>query len=172
MNEKNNSALVPRPPSALEKAEPGAKRILSGMIADTLALAKKEPLAKPVFTALIGHMGDIGDVLEMVTEFELGKYYDLRFFRFGDYCGFYVEHEAELLRLAESLPFDLILVFYRGPDQQLFARLKAQYGKPIIVVSDYGAEVNYPFEGMGIPVLSSPFLIEDFRRALQEANIP
>jgi predicted ATP-grasp superfamily ATP-dependent carboligase len=42
MNERGNSALVPRPPGSLEKAEPGAKRILSNMVADTLALAKKE----------------------------------------------------------------------------------------------------------------------------------
>jgi TPR repeat protein len=41
MNEKDNFALVPRPPGALEKAEPGAKRILSGMVADTLALTKR-----------------------------------------------------------------------------------------------------------------------------------
>jgi TPR repeat protein len=41
MNEKDNFALVPRPPGALEKAELGAKRILSGMVADTLALTKK-----------------------------------------------------------------------------------------------------------------------------------
>lgn len=40
MNEKNRFALVPRPPGTLEKVEPGAKRILSGMIADTLALAR------------------------------------------------------------------------------------------------------------------------------------
>jgi TPR repeat protein len=38
MSKKSDFALVPRPPSALEKAEPGAKRILSGMVADTLAL--------------------------------------------------------------------------------------------------------------------------------------
>jgi hypothetical protein len=42
MNKGDNFALVPRPPGALEKAEPGAKRILSGMVADTLALLKKE----------------------------------------------------------------------------------------------------------------------------------
>jgi tetratricopeptide (TPR) repeat protein len=35
----NNFALVPRLPSAVETAKPGAKRILSGMVADTLALA-------------------------------------------------------------------------------------------------------------------------------------
>ncbi len=39
---ENAFALVPRPPGALEKAEPGAKRILSGMVADTLALARVE----------------------------------------------------------------------------------------------------------------------------------
>ena len=41
MNEKNDFALVPRPPGALEKAEPGAKRVLAGMVDDTLALANK-----------------------------------------------------------------------------------------------------------------------------------
>jgi TPR repeat protein len=40
LNEADNFALVPRPPGAFEKAEPGAKRILSGMVADTLALAR------------------------------------------------------------------------------------------------------------------------------------
>ena len=38
MSENNDFALAPRPSGALEKAEPGAKRILSGMVADTLAL--------------------------------------------------------------------------------------------------------------------------------------
>jgi DNA-binding response OmpR family regulator len=41
MNEENSLALVPRQTGAIEKAEPGAKRVLSGMIADTLALVKK-----------------------------------------------------------------------------------------------------------------------------------
>jgi hypothetical protein len=41
MNEKDKFALVPRPPTALEKTEPGAKRILTGMVADTLVLAHK-----------------------------------------------------------------------------------------------------------------------------------
>ena len=38
MNEKKDFALVRRPSSAVEKVAPGAKRILSGMVADTLAL--------------------------------------------------------------------------------------------------------------------------------------
>jgi len=44
VNKNNDIALLPRPASALEKAEPGAQRILSGMVADTLALVKKKPL--------------------------------------------------------------------------------------------------------------------------------
>ncbi len=46
MDEDIKFALVPRPPSEIEKAEPGAKRVLSGMVADTLALVKKEPSQK------------------------------------------------------------------------------------------------------------------------------
>jgi len=42
MKEKENFALVPRSPGPLERVEPGARRLLSGMVADTLALATKE----------------------------------------------------------------------------------------------------------------------------------
>jgi CheY-like chemotaxis protein len=46
-NEKNDFALVPRTPGAIEKAEPGTKRVLSGMVTDALALVKKESRPKP-----------------------------------------------------------------------------------------------------------------------------
>lgn len=49
MNEKKEKALVPRSPIAIEKAVPSVKRILSGMVADTLVLVSKEqhaPVAK------------------------------------------------------------------------------------------------------------------------------
>ena len=46
MDEKNNSALVPRPSNAVEKAKPGAKRVLAGMVAETLALAEARLLVK------------------------------------------------------------------------------------------------------------------------------
>jgi len=42
MDEKTENALVPKPPSAVEKVAPGAKRILYGMVTDTLALANRE----------------------------------------------------------------------------------------------------------------------------------
>lgn len=44
---KNNFALVPKTPAALEKAEPGTKRVLSGMVTDALALVKKQRRSKP-----------------------------------------------------------------------------------------------------------------------------
>lgn len=42
MSENHNFALMPRTPGALEKAEPGAKRILAAMVAETLALVPSE----------------------------------------------------------------------------------------------------------------------------------
>lgn len=47
MNEKNEFAMVPRTPGALEKAQPGAKRILAAMVAETLALVKREESKHP-----------------------------------------------------------------------------------------------------------------------------
>ena len=44
MNDKNGFALVRKPSGAVEKAAPGARRIISGMVADTLALVKKPSL--------------------------------------------------------------------------------------------------------------------------------
>src|SRR6266581_8761111 len=43
MNEKDNFALVPTSSAAIEKAEPGVRRILTGMVADALEFAKQKP---------------------------------------------------------------------------------------------------------------------------------
>ena len=40
MSEKNNFALVPRPPSAVERVVPAARRIVTLMVTETLALAQ------------------------------------------------------------------------------------------------------------------------------------
>lgn len=40
-NGQKYSALVPRPPSAIEKFDPGTKRVLALMVSDTLAIAQK-----------------------------------------------------------------------------------------------------------------------------------
>ena len=47
MSEENQFALVRKPSSAVEKAEPGAKHVLSGMVTDALALAKRVQRPKP-----------------------------------------------------------------------------------------------------------------------------
>jgi hypothetical protein len=59
-NEKNGFALVQKPSSAVEKVAPGARRVLSGMMTDTLALAKK---ARPF---RIVHHEDQGWLLETI----------------------------------------------------------------------------------------------------------
>ena len=41
MNGKQRFALIPKPPGAIQKAGPGAKRIFSGMVVEMLALARK-----------------------------------------------------------------------------------------------------------------------------------
>ena len=53
MNEKNDVALAPRPPSAIQKALPGAKRILASMTSETLALARREVLLQDRKPSLI-----------------------------------------------------------------------------------------------------------------------
>lgn len=47
MSENGQFALVPKTPAALEKADPGTKRVLSGMVTDALALVKKQQRSKP-----------------------------------------------------------------------------------------------------------------------------
>ena len=48
MNEADKFALVPRPPGALEKAEPGATRVLGGMVKDALVLARSKVEAQNI----------------------------------------------------------------------------------------------------------------------------
>ena len=45
---KNNASLIPRQPSSVDKVDPGTKRVLALMVADTLAVAQKH--LAPVFT--------------------------------------------------------------------------------------------------------------------------
>ena len=71
-----------------------------------VVLAKQEPPTKPTVTVLIGHRSCMGDSLELLTKFELGERFDLRFFRFGDDVGFWSEHETELVKLTKSQPFE------------------------------------------------------------------
>ena len=63
----DNSALVPRPSSAVGKAEPGAKRILAGMVGDTLALVRRERDVTPLTLSVEGGDGKVIAVMERNT---------------------------------------------------------------------------------------------------------
>src|ERR1035441_2944161 len=54
MSEKGNFTLVRRPPSSVERAEAGPKRIVSRMVSETLALARKTEIAIDVADAKTG----------------------------------------------------------------------------------------------------------------------
>src|ERR1035437_1990669 len=155
--------------NAVEKAAPGAKRILCGIVSDTLTLAKKESPAKPVFTVLRSK-GSPEEMFEMIITEELEQRYDLRFICF--------ETEAEMLKLVQQRSFDLIAlylwnVFWNGTTLDLLVdravevlgRLKAQHGKPII--ASQGLDLTERFERVGVTFLPAPFDIQTFRNALE-----
>jgi CheY-like chemotaxis protein len=86
MNKTNNSALAPRAPGALEKAAPGVRRILSGMVADTLALAKKEPpqKARPLRIIMVDDVDTTLDSIKFVVQYLLPEATILAFQLAGD----------------------------------------------------------------------------------------
>jgi hypothetical protein len=184
MNEKNDFALVPRPPGAIEKAEPGARRILSGMVSDMLALVQKQPPAKRVFRVLTCS-GEkcLNEAWQLMIEYYLGS-------------GFVVEvtdcwKALEIVDLVKQRSFDLIVplmnnVFTGAMDAkshvaegvELFARLKAQYGIPIIVCcTDLRempgwADLPDSAKQAGMDAFFwTPFLFEQFRSALEACGL-
>ena len=177
MNEKNDFALVPRPASALEKAEPGAKRILSGMVADTLTLANNKPPRKRVFRVLTcsGEMAIRDSVKVMVQEY-LGNGYAVEVTDSHD--------EKEILTLVEQRPVDLIaamvnniLILNAGGENrilkavELLGHLKAQYGVPVIAFSPFIPEFVDLVEALKQNRIDTffpaPFTSDDFGAALR-----
>jgi len=169
MNEPDNFALVRRPSAALEKVESGAKRILPGMVADALALVKKESPQKPTFTVLLG-LDHFAGMMELVLASKLGETYNLRFMYFA--------RSSELLKLAELNPFDLVFMYignvvwdmssddgsWQGA-ASILGELKTRYGKPIVATQ--GLELSAELEPRGVIFLTAPFTIENFCARLQ-----
>ncbi|MEJ1973539.1 MAG: response regulator [Lacunisphaera sp.] len=80
MNEQNDFTLVPRSQTAIEKAEPGAKRVLAGMVADALALAKPGQIAtgrSKTRPLRIVHVDDEDFMFNIVSKFVREKYQDV-----------------------------------------------------------------------------------------------
>lgn len=146
MNSENDFALAPRSLGAIEKAQPGAKRIITSIIADTLALVKKEPPAKPVFSVLTcsGEAG-IVNAMKVIIQAQLDKAYDVNVTD--------KNNAADMLKSVQERPVDLVVAMVNnilvptsvGEDRilkavELLARLKAQYRIPIIALSTFKPE--------------------------------
>lgn len=67
LNEKNDFALVPKPPSAVEKAAPGAKRVLASMVVDVLALSLVGDAEKQYQKGFAAYNGRPPDFAEAVN---------------------------------------------------------------------------------------------------------
>ena len=189
MNEQDNFALVPRPSSAVEKAAPGATRILSGMVADTLALVKKEQATKPVVSVVMCGYIDaaLREMVSSLLQRNLAAQATLEFQ--------YFTWTTDFINEVRQSRFDLFILLlnpgiYSRKDNierpllrepnwddhgdeinayELIASLKREFDIPVIVISN---EVTYSssakLERAGADaILGMPFGLDEFRSALQ-----
>ena len=149
--------------SWVEKAEPGAKRILSGLVADTLALAKKEQPCKvrPLRIVMLDDEPLLLDATKMLLHHD---YNDARILTFTN-------AEEALQELTREDP-DLLTTDWNHLGRlhgdgllQLLAARKVKY--PIFVISaaieairatDFLRE--YKDQGLNITFLPKPFTME------------
>ncbi len=156
MNEKENFALVRKPRNAIEKAEPGAKRVLSGMVADTLALVKK---AKPPRIVLLDDECWLREMVELVIRQCFNDAHVLQFDD-GDKAW------QELLRVEPDLLITDIHhpgKLYTGNMLQLLAAKKAKF--PVLVASGLANERELrqcAGSDLNFSLLRKPFTREAF----------
>ena len=170
MDDKNIFALVPRPPSAIEKSQPGAKRILSGMVADTLAMAKRDsPVrSRPLRIVMMDDEPFVGEAMKMMLQFDLPNAEILTF----------TDVEATLEELARKDP-DLFTTDWNHPrikgDEvlRILAAKKVKY--PILVISAYpellhqnGGLDEFVDQGLNVSFIGKPFLLENIRPYLSK----
>jgi FixJ family two-component response regulator len=187
----NDLSLVRRPSSAVEKAAPGAKRILSGMVADTLALVRKEQLAPPAISvAMCGYVDEmLQELIGLLLERALTTQATLELKSFA--------WTTDLIETARLSRFDLfILVLNPGiysrkesikrvpyrekvwedaADEEnaydFIASLKQEFDKPIFVISNEGIyQIDYAskakFKNSGVnSIFGMPFSSEEFELA-------
>ena len=170
MEEKNDFALAPRLPSAVEKAKPGARRVLSGMVADTLALAKKETVRKPRPLRIVVVNAEEGPrkSLEII----------LRHW-FPDVTLLLFQHSVEALQELSLRDADLLITGTGFPvmgGKELVERvMERKVAYPIVVMSAYEPEETWVREytngGFNISFLPMPFLLESLRKLLEAAGL-
>jgi DNA-binding NtrC family response regulator len=161
MKEKDNFALVRKPSSAVEKAAPGAKRILSGMIADALVLTKRKPSTRIVV------------IDENPYPVELMERAIKKWFKTVVLHTFHNRNEG-LQELSRQSPELLIVEIvndnkYDFKTLQMLADKKVAY--PIVVTSGLEqprfAVNEFATQGLDITFLLKPFTAEPFFRILE-----
>jgi len=193
MDERNEFALVPRPPGALEKAEPGAKRILSCMVSDTLALVRKELATKPAASvAMCGFVDHwFSELVEILLQQSLPNRATPKLECFA--------WTTDLIEAARQSHYDLFILILNpaiysckeGVERRirhepnwddhgdeinaykLIADLKREFNKPIFVISNelqysLTASTRDDLEKAGTDaIFGMPFGSEEFRSAFQ-----
>ena len=159
MSEKENFALVRKPSSAVEKAAPGAKRILSVMVADTLTLVKK---ARSPRIVLVDDEEWLREMLEMAIR-QCFKDANVLSFDNGDQAW------QELLRVEPDLFItDICRPGLSGLKMlPLLAAKKVKF--PILVMSGLATEKNvqgYAGSDLNYSFLRKPFTTATFHREL------
>lgn len=174
MNETNNSALVPRLPGALEKAEPGAKRILSGMVTDTLALVRKRQggglgsVARPKTTEQrrIFLVNDNPPVLQSIEGLLRHWFRDLTLLQFQSSY----EVREELPRTNPDLLIWVVSAPLLSGEAMFQALMEQEVMCPIVVMSAYDPDEDLVRElarqGLNISFLALPFDCEVLRKLL------
>lgn len=153
LDEPNHFALVSKPPSALEKVSPGAKRILSGIVTDLLALVKTDLATRPAVSAVLCGICPADFYGEMLQQFVAPH---------GTMELICLTWTNELIEAAQDSQFDLFVLVLnprlysskasaeRVPWSQLnfsdhgnemhacelIGSLKSKYAKPVFVISN------------------------------------
>jgi len=181
MNEPDTFALVPKPPGAVGKAEAGAQRILSGMVADTLVLAKtahakqphsarapeQQPKTRPFRIVALDDESFLVECLKLMIE---NAFQDAEVLVFTD-------AEEAVEELAQNPP-DLFTTDWNHPGKlhgagllDVLAGRKIKY--PIIVISAYANTIqskdalrSFLDKGLRISLLSKPFTLEELHSLL------
>jgi hypothetical protein len=149
MSENNGFELVRKPSSAVEKSAPGAKHILSGMVADALVLAQ------PIFTVLMCDNDPTSDIAEVAIKSNWAQKYSIRFIRFN--------RDTELLKLTQE-PFFPIFFVYVGNVKwntsagdlltlftqatEVWRQIETQHG--LLIIATQGMNLRQIFQGTGI----------------------
>jgi DNA-binding NarL/FixJ family response regulator len=166
VSEKDNFALVPRSPGALEKAEPGAKRILSGMVADTLTLVRKTK-SQPLRVFIVYYEEAPRMLIKRTLQKQFERVIILEFER-GD------EAWQELSRTTPDLLITLD-VMPGMPGEEIVRRLADKKATcPIIVLSGWGDRSepwvrDFSNRGLNVSLLQIPFTQLTFLNVVETA---